>query len=274
MNSGLGIGTCLAFVALILSQPEVLRAQEHQNDDRPNILLILADDIGFSDISPFGGEISTPNIDSLANDGHILTNFHVLPTCSPTRSEILTGVDNHLNGLGTMFETITPNQVGKEGYETYLNDKINTVAEILKDADYNTILSGKWHLSNQHPSQYGVGQYVSEPSTKGFEHSFTLLEGAAHHFNDSSLCDKCVPPTFLKNGEVVDRPDGAYSSNLYTDEMIGFISEVEDNNKPMFMYLAFQAVHSPLEADTQLIKKHLVNYTKGWEQTREERFEN
>jgi arylsulfatase A-like enzyme len=272
MKAGLVIGTCLAFVALILSQSNMLWAQDQ--NDRPNILLILADDIGFSDIAPFGGEISTPNIESLAKDGQLLTNFHVLPACSPSRSEILTGVDNHLNGLGTMFETITPNQIGKDGYETYLNDKVITVADILNDVEYHTIFSGKWHLSNQYPSQYMEGQYISEPSTKGFEHSFALLEGGAHHFNDSSLCDTCYPPTFLKNGNQVDRPEGVYSSDLYTDEMLSFVSELRDENKPLFMYLAFQAPHSPLEADEQLINKYLANYTDGWEQIREERFEN
>lgn len=136
--------------SLPLTRNQLAQAQPSVSDaggKQPNILVMVADDIGFSDIGAFGSEIPTPNLDALAKDGKILSNYHVMPTCSPTRSELLTGVDTHLNGLGTMYESITPNQIGKLGYETYLNDKVITVADILKDAGYHTIMSGKWHLS-------------------------------------------------------------------------------------------------------------------------------
>jgi hypothetical protein len=106
-------------------------------DSMPNILAIMGDDLGFSDLGAFGSEISTPNLDALAKDGKILTNYHTMPTCSTARASFLTGVDNHIAGIGTMYEFIAPNQVGKPGYETYLNDRVVTVAELLRDAGYH-----------------------------------------------------------------------------------------------------------------------------------------
>ena len=122
---------------------------ESAEDNRPNILVIMADDFGFSDLGVFGSEISTPNIDALAKDGKILTNYYTHPVCSPARSTFLTGVDNHIAGIGTMFENMAPNQVNKTNYETYITDRVVTVAELVKDSGYDTLLSGKWHLSGK-----------------------------------------------------------------------------------------------------------------------------
>ena len=132
---------------------------------RPNILLIVADDLGYTDIGSFGGEILTPTLDHLSKEGLQLTNFHTLPTCSPTRSVLLSGSDNHLAGIGTMNEVIVPNQVGKPGYEGYLNFRVVSVAELLKDAGYHTYLSGKWHLGHEEEHS---------PYARGFEETFTL----------------------------------------------------------------------------------------------------
>lgn len=113
---------------------------------RPNIVLIVADDAGFADIGSFGGEISTPNIDALAAVGVRFTNFYVGPTCSPTRSMLLTGVDNHIAGLGNMAEFTAANQKGKPGYEGHLNARVAPIAALLKDAGYHTYMAGKWHM--------------------------------------------------------------------------------------------------------------------------------
>src|SRR5215475_4431967 len=146
-------------------------------DKRPNFLVIVGDDFGYSDIGAFGSEISTPNLDMLAKDGKIFTNYHTAPTCSPARLSLLTGVDYHIGGIGTMFELIADNQKGKPGYETYINNKVVTVAELLKDAGYNTYISGKWHLSGQ------TNQPGSTPADRGFQKSFVLLGNGANHWN-------------------------------------------------------------------------------------------
>ena len=134
--------------------------------ERPNFLVIVADDLGFSDVGAFGGEIKTPNLDSLAADGLRFTDFHTASACSPTRSMLLSGTDHHIAGLGSMAETIREFQKGRPGYEGYLNDRVAALPEILQDAGYFTIMSGKWHLGMT-PDRY--------PSQRGFEKSFALL---------------------------------------------------------------------------------------------------
>ena len=148
----LGLTLSLAATPSFLSsnRSQFALAQSPTTDtggNRPNILVIMADDYGFSDIGSFGSEISTPNLDAIANEGKVLTNYHTNPVCSPARVSFLTGVDNHIAGIGTMYENIAPNQVGKPGYETYINNRTVTIAEMLRDADYDTLFSGKWHLS-------------------------------------------------------------------------------------------------------------------------------
>lgn len=138
--------------------------------ERPNILLILADDLGYSDLGSFGGEIATPNLDQLAAHGLQLTHMYAAPTCSPTRAMLMSGTDNHLAGLGTMEEAIQPFQRGKPGYEGYLNRQSHSIAELLREGGYRTSMVGKWHL--------GLGPDQG-PDRRGFEQSFTLLEGGA-----------------------------------------------------------------------------------------------
>lgn len=140
---------------------------------RPNFLIIVADDLGFSDLGAFGGEIATPHLDALATAGLRLTDFHTAPTCSPTRSMLLTGTDHHIAGIGTMAEALTPELIGKPGYEGYLNDRVVALPELLREAGYQTLMSGKWHL--------GLKAELA-PHARGFERSFALLPGAANHY--------------------------------------------------------------------------------------------
>jgi len=242
--------------------------KNHINDTRPNILVIMGDDFGFSDLGIFGSEISTPNLDQLGKEGKILTNYYTHPVCSPARGTFLTGVDNHIVGIGTMFENISPNQVNKTGYETYMTDRVVTVAELLKDAGYDTLLSGKWHLSGKGYHE-GTG-----PADRGFDQSFTLLESGANHFTYGPYYPGGVT-TFIDNGKIVDKPNVTqFSNEFYTDKIIDFIKKSkEKNNKPFFAYLAFQVAHTPFQAPPEYIKKYEGVYDAGWDKIREQRFE-
>ena len=147
--------------------------QTWQKDNRPNILLIVADDLGYSDLGSYGGEINTPVLDNLAQQGMRYTNFYVSPTCSVTRSMLLSGTDNHIAGLGNMGELNAPNQIGKPGYEGVLNKRVVTVASLLRDSGYHTYMAGKWHLGLQ-PDQI--------PHARGFERDFSMLVGGSFLF--------------------------------------------------------------------------------------------
>jgi arylsulfatase A-like enzyme len=234
-------------------------------DKRPNILLIMGDDFGFSDIGPFGSEIYTPNLDALAKEGKILINYHTYATCSPARSTLLTGVDNHIVGLGTMNELMAPNQAGKPGYEGYLNNNAPTVTQMLKDSGYHTLMSGKWHL--------GEDLKRTSPFAKGFEESFSLLEGGAQHFN-SGLYAVGHHVTFANNSEVVPRPDNkTYSNDLYTNTLVSLLKKYQGDGKPFFAYLSFQVAHTPFQAPQEYIKKYGNMYNIGYDKIREQRFE-
>lgn len=227
----------------------------------------MGDDLGFSDIGPFGSEILTPNIDALANEGKILTNYHTNSVCSPARVSFLTGVDNHIGGIGTMYENIAPNQVGKPGYETYINNRVVTIAEMLKDAGYHTMMSGKWHLSGK-----GVPN-GSSPYDRGFEDVFTILAGGAQHYNGGAE-EAGGHPLFMRNDKIVPRPDnGTYSNDLYTNIMLDQIKKYHADDKPLFMYLSFQVPHSPFQAPEDLTKKYEDTYKVGYDSIREQRFE-
>jgi arylsulfatase len=196
-----------------------------------------------------------------------LTNYYTHPVCSPARSTFLTGVDNHIAGIGTMFENIAPNQVNKTGYETFITDRVVTVAELLRDAGYDTLLSGKWHLSGK---GYHEGTGAAD---RGFDQSFTLLESGANHFTYDPYYPGGVT-TFIENGKIVEKPNGTqFSNEFYTDKMIDFIKESKENNKPFFGYLAFQVAHTPFQAPQEYITKYKGVYDAGWDEIREQRFE-
>ena len=157
-------------------QEATLQRNSEAPQIRPNILLIVADDIGYSDVGVFGSEISTPNIDALAAEGMMLTQFHVFPNCGPTRGAMMTGVDPHRAGMGGNHGAMAANQEGQPGYEGQLRKDVVTMAELLRDAGYHTYMTGKWHL--------GGGD--NDPASRGFEKSFALLNGAASHWADQA----------------------------------------------------------------------------------------
>ena len=176
------LGTALGFIAFACTQVSV----PENGDKKPNVLLVMVDDMGFTDIAPYGSEISTPNIDKLANEGVLFTDFHTSVSCSPTRSMLLSGTDNHLAGLGNMGELLAPNQKGEPGYEGYLNNNVVSLAEVLKEAGYHTYMAGKWHLGHD---------LTNIPGARGFEKTLSLLYGGASHFADMSvmICDFVKP---------------------------------------------------------------------------------
>lgn len=222
---------------------------------RPNILLILADDMGWSDIAPFGGaDIATPNLDALAADGTRLTNFHVSPFCSPTRAMLLTGQDNHQIGLGNMIELIAPEQKGQPGYEGHLNERAVTVAQRLQEAGYRTMMAGKWHL--------GLDEAHS-PAAWGFDRSFAMLRGESNHYPYKG---KAPSPDGLdvynQDGKETGIPADFYSTDGFVGHLNAYLDEVPQGT-PFFAYLAFTAPHSPLQAPPELIAKYKGRYDAG-----------
>ncbi|HKP78007.1 MAG TPA: arylsulfatase [Phenylobacterium sp.] len=233
---------------------------------RPSILVIVADDLGYSDLGAFGGEIDTPNLDALAKSGVRLTGFHTAPTCSPTRSMLLSGADNHEAGLGTMAEALTPLQQGHDGYEGYLNQRVVALPELLRDAGYQTLMVGKWHL--------GLEEDQS-PAARGFQKSYALLQGLQNHFgaNQDQAWDKVGErSTFRENGRLVAYPTGAYDADVYGDRMAAFIRETKPG-QPLFAYLTFTQPHWPLQAPAETIAKYRGRYDAGPEALRRQRLE-
>ena len=170
-------------------------SQETTNQEisqKPNILLLVADDMGLSDIGPFGSEIQTPALNKLAEQGILLSNFHVLPTCSPSRSVLLSGTDNHIAGLGAMGEMMTADQKKNPGYEGHLNKTVASLPEILNKAGYHTYMVGKWHLGEEEGFK---------PSDRGFEQTFALLGGGGSHWADQKWVTPIVPVEYSKNGK-------------------------------------------------------------------------
>jgi len=229
---------------------------------RPNILVIVADDMGYTDLGSFGGEINTPNIDQIASQGIRFSNFHTLPTCAPTRAVLLTGTDNHIAGLGSQLNSAK--QQGKPGYEGHLNNRVITVAQILKSSGYRTYMSGKWHLGHQ----------LSErPISRGFEETFALLPGGASHYADSIPLHPAEPVVYSRNGQdVTSLPEDFYSTRDYTDYLMSWLERDSQSQTPFFAYLAFTAPHDPLHAPAKHVEKYKGRYDQGYEQLRRQRF--
>jgi arylsulfatase A-like enzyme len=238
---------------------------------KPNFLLIVADDLGYSDLGSFGGEIATPTLDRLASGGVAMTQFYASPFCSPTRAMLMSGADNHQAGFGDMAELMLPEQRGKPGYEGFLNRRVAAVPEVLRTAGYRTVMAGKWHLGNAENES---------PAARGFERSYAMTMGGASHFGDQSgivAVDPAKPPKaiYRENGQSVDTPrQNFYSSQAFADKLMQYLDETKgDGSKPFFAYLAFTAPHWPLHASDEDIAKYEGRYTAGYEALRSERFE-
>ncbi len=252
----LGLGVCACAPEL---PPEDVQR-------RPNILVILADDLGYTDLGILGSEIRTPNLDRLAREGLLLTNFLVSPTCSPTRAMLLTGVDSHVAGLGTMLDIVDLNQVGQPGYEGFLNDRVVTVPTLLRASGYRTYMVGKWHL--------GMEEHQG-PHRRGFERSFALLPGGASHFSDAErLTEMDGPAPYREDGRGVRLPEDFYSSDFYTDKLIEYIEADLDEGQPFFAYACYTSPHWPLHVPDDYLNRYRGVYDEGYDVLRARRFEN
>ncbi|WP_396625553.1 arylsulfatase [Luteitalea sp.] len=230
---------------------------------RPNIVVILGDDMGYSDMGSFGSEIRTPNLDALAKGGVRFTNFYTHASCSPTRSMLLSGVDTHLNGLGNMSEFTAPNQMGVDGYEGNLNDRVATLPQLLKDAGYHTYMVGKWHLGKE-PTQI--------PAARGFERDFTLLDGMGSYWDDWNFSAANPKSLYTEDGRYLRRlPKNFYATRTYTDKLISWIDAGRGDGKPFFAYVAHQAPHEPYHLPKEWRNRHIGEYDKGWDALRQER---
>ena len=261
-NSILVTFFALLFLAVGCSEKNTKKEPELSVIKKPNILLIIADDLGYSDISYYGGEIPTPNIDSLFKQGTKLGQFYVSPTCSPTRAMLLSGTDSHVVGMGSMSESLFPWQKGQPGYECHLQEGVLTYAEVLRKNNYHTYLTGKWHQGIT-PDQF--------PGSFGFEKYYTMLNGASFH--DGRLLP--IPKIFqqnivttinnVENGKIVDFPEGAFSTDLYTSKMIQYIDSNVDDGKPFLAHLAYTAPHWPLQAPKEYVDRFSGMYDEGFQ---------
>jgi arylsulfatase len=231
--------------------------------ERPNIVIILADDMGYADLGSFGGEINTPNIDALAGEGVRFTNFYTHASCSPTRSMLLSGVDTHLNGLGNMSEWTAPNQVGVPGYEGSLNDRVATLPQLIKDSGYHTYMVGKWHMGKP-PDKI--------PAARGFERDFSLLDGGGNYWDMKNVIAASPRLVFTEDGRyLTNLPKDYYATRTYTDKMISFIEADRGDGKPFFAYVAHQAPHDPYHLPREWRNRHVGEYDRGWDILRQER---
>ncbi len=230
----------------------------------PNIVLIVGDDVGYSDLGAYGGEINTPNLDALAAAGTRFANFHVTASCSPTRAMLMTGVDNHLSGLGNMAITMPFEHQGKPGYEGVLNDQVVTIAEMLKDNGYHTYQIGKWHLGNAPEKR---------PYNRGFDRTIALGDTGADNWQQRSYLPTYDKAHWYADGEAHTLPDDFYSSKYFVDKAIEFIDSNQADHKPFFAYIGFQAVHIPLQAPKAFVEKYHGRYASGWEPLRQKRLE-
>ena len=224
---------------------------------RPNIVFILADDMGYSDIGCYGSEIDTPHIDALARGGLQFTDFHNSPRCCPSRAALMTGLYSHQAGMGMMTS-----DHGRYPYPAYAGDLSQgcvTIAEALKAGGYNTLMAGKWHLT-----PLGVGKY-NWPLQRGFDRYYGIISGAASYFDPASLTDDNTPITVAKEDK------DYYLTDAIGDHCAQYIEDAAHRQEPFFLYAAFTAGHWPLMAPEKTIAKYKGRYAEGWDALRRSR---
>jgi arylsulfatase A-like enzyme len=233
--------------------------------ERPNIVVILADDLGFTDLGSYGSEINTPHLDALANAGLRFSNYHTAASCAPTRGMLLTGVDSHRNGVPNIVEAIPPEQAKYPHYRGALLPTVPTIAEVLRDSGYHTYMAGKWHLGHATPEL--------RPNARGFERSVAMADSGADNWEKKPYLPIYDQANWYADDKETDLPDDFYSSKFLVDKTIEFIESNREDGKPFFSYLPFQAVHIPVQAPQEFTDKYLGVYDAGWAALRQGRFD-
>ena len=243
-----------------------LAALTHASEDdlRPNVVVILVDDAGLTDFAPFGGEAQMPNIQTLADRGSKFSNYHTSPLCAPSRAMLLTGIDNHRTGIATIPEVLSENQVDQPGYSMFFEPGVRTLADRLKAAGYGTYMTGKWHLG---------GREQDLPNGHGFDRSFALDASGADNWEQKPYMGYYDFAPWYEDGKPADLPEDFYSSKFIVDRMISYLDsdQQSEQRQPFFSYLAFQAIHIPVQAPREITDRYNGVYDQGWHKLRESR---
>ena len=231
----------------------------------PNFVLILVDDAALQDFGAYGGEAYTPNIDYLASQGTMFTNHHSTLMCAPARAMLMTGCDSHLAGVPNLPVFLAPEHTAHPNYDGILNTRVETVASRLKANGYNTYIAGKWHLGN---TSYTL------PTRRGFDRSFVLGASGGDNYDIKGYLPFKGNAPWFADGEPLEKlPDNFYSSEFLVDKMMEFMEEEPDKDQPFFSYLPFQAIHIPVQAPAEFVKKYKGVYKDGWDKLKQQRFE-
>ncbi|RYD83876.1 MAG: arylsulfatase [Verrucomicrobiaceae bacterium] len=248
-----------------------LHRQAEAAATKPNIIVILADDMGFSDIGCYGGEIPTPHIDALASKGLRYTQFYNSARCCPTRASLLTGLYPHQAGVGHMIDTYAAGRrasFNSPAYSDHLNPQTPTIAEVLKTAGYRTLMAGKWHLGYR-PREW--------PAARGFDRSFVMINGAMNYFGYGpqhllAAGQRGNAPMAIDREPFTPPEEGFFTTDAFTERAIQYIKETRTEGQPFFLYLAHNAPHWPLQARPETIAKYRGKYKAGWDRIREQRY--
>jgi arylsulfatase/uncharacterized sulfatase len=260
---GLWCGLLTAQAALGAASAVPSAAAPTTAASRPNIVVLVADDWGFTDVGAFGGEISTPHLDALASRGMRFSNFHVAASCSPTRSMLLTGVGHHRNGHGNLRETMPGAHLGQPGYQATLAPNVVTVATLLRAGGYRTSVVGKWNVGNE-PHNL--------PDQRGFDRSFVMGDTGSDNWEpEKRYLPHAARVNWFEDGRPPTLPKQFYSSTFFVDKTIEYLKADASSGKPFFTYLGFQANHVPVQAPQAFINRYKGRYDGGWTVLREAR---
>lgn len=230
---------------------------------RPNIILIMVDDMGYSDLGCYGSEISTPNIDRLAAGGIRFTQFYNTARCCPTRASLLTGLYPHQTGMGGMVSIKEDRPPG--AYQGYLNDQCVTIAEVLRNAGYHTLMSGKWHVGENRPHW---------PTDRGFEKYYGIVSGGANYFDiTKTKAEGVIRKMAIDDQPYVPPKENFYLTDAISENAVKFLDDYSHDEKPFFLYVAYTAPHWPLHAWPEDIAKYKAKYLGGWDKLRNQRYE-